>query len=674
MRMLKRIALVLATLLTPASGSISILFDYTYDTGFFSGGNSDRRALLEAAADVFTSRLTNATFDPIVPTGTNHWSLDLTNPTTGAPLQIDDPTLVADTLTIYVGAHALDSSMLAVTSVPGWRATGDDPWIELIQSKNSTTRFEPLGATIAFDTGTNWYFDANPLTLESFSGKYDFFSVAQHEIGHALGFTTGAEAFAANSANGLFVGEQATSLFGGPIPLSVDRSHWANSTTFHGEHLTMDPSLPMNTRTMFGPLEFAVLKDLGYNTPPARGILHVTIDNSAHGTVTAKLLGDTEQELGRQLSIRATPRPGYVFSGWTGDVVSNDNPLYFVMADGMSLQATFVLSPFVNCKGAFYGIFESNAPETNGTWQLKMNAYGRFTGTFVTNGKRRPFAGALDAAGHWSKTFGDGVQVSFDQDLQTGSINGTLAVVNFVASFSGNKLPAFSPDNPPQLAGAYTLVFAPAANLSGTDLPRGLGYAALRVTSRGVAKLSGRFADGVVLSASVPLSDQNVISVSASFARDYLHGNATFPVQDSASDLEGDFAWTRSADSKPGASWPDGFGATLAVTASRWQQPGAGERVLSAMDANNGLANVLLDGGDAVIQTTIVVNPHNAALENPPSACALRISTAPVTGTFRGSFVDAQLQKRSFRGVFLQKQMRGEGYFVNGAVAVMPAP
>ena len=385
--------------------------------------------------------------------------------------------------------------------------------------------------------------------------------------------------------------------------------------------------------------------------------------------MTANLLGDTHQEIGRQLSIRALPRHGYLFAGWVGDVVSAENPLFFVMSDGMTLQATFVSSPFINCQGRFYGIFESSAPETNGSWQLQMNAYGRFTGTFVTNGKRRVVSGALDAAAHWSKTFGDGVRISFEQDLQTGHATGTLEVANMVAQFSGDKLPTFSNENPLQFAGAYPLVFHTTANNSETPLPRGLGYAALRVTSKGIARFMGRLSDGVSMNVAVPITSENVIPVSTSLSRGYIHGIGKFPVQDAGNDLEGSFAWRRISDS----AWPGGFSATLEIVASRWNKPSHGQRLLSAMDANNGIANVLLDAGDSVVHTTIVLDPHNLALENPPSPCALKLSVSPNMGTFRGNFLDAQFQKRAFRGVFLQRQMRGEGYFLDGAVAVTPA-
>jgi hypothetical protein len=677
MRMLRPVAIALATLLTAANGSISILFDYTYDDGFFSGDNSSRRTLLEAAADVFMSRLKNATLDPIVPSGSNHWTLELSNPTTDNLLQIHDPTLVADTLTIYVGAHDLPDTTLAVTSSPGWSATGDDSWLELIQSKNSPTRFEPLGASIAFDDAVTWYFDPNPLTLESFTGKYDFFSVAQHEIGHALGFSSGANAFAANTADGAFAGAHASSLYGGPIPLSADASHWANNVIFQGDHLNMDPTLPMNTRTFFGPLEFAVLKDIGYNTPSVLGTLHVSVDDTLHGSVTANLLGDTKQEVGRQLAIRAIPRHGYLFAGWTGDVISTANPLYFVMAEEMTLQATFVLSPFIECKGRFYGIFESSAPETNGTWQLKVNAYGQFTGTFITDGKRRPVVGALDATGHWSKIFPDGVRVELTQDLETGRIQGTLEVVQSIAPFAGDKLPVFSQNNRAQAVGAYTLVMHLDGDNAEGEVPRGPGCATLRVTPTGMARLIGKLSDGVDISASVPLTVQNEIALSRRFSDDYLHGRLAFPSDTAATDLEGRLGWSRSprdADSAATVAWPNGFSTTLAITASRWIKPSRGVRVLSAMDANNGVAHVVFDTAFGLVESTIVLDQRNVAIENPPTMHAVKITTAATTGAFRGSFVDMRLAKHSFRGVFLQRQMRGDGFFVDGAVAVLPAP
>ena len=57
---------------TTLHAALIIQFDYTYDTGnFFSGPNVSRRAQLDAAADVFESRLTSENFGAITPSGSN---------------------------------------------------------------------------------------------------------------------------------------------------------------------------------------------------------------------------------------------------------------------------------------------------------------------------------------------------------------------------------------------------------------------------------------------------------------------------------------------------------------------------------------------------------------------------------------------------------------------------
>jgi hypothetical protein len=192
-----------------------------------------------------------------------------------------------------------------------------------------------------------------------------------------------------------------------------------------------------------------------------------------------------------------------------------------------------------------------------------------------------------------------------------------------------------------------------------------------------MARLIGKLSDGVDISASVPLTVQNEIALSRRFSDDYLHGRLAFPSDTAATDLEGRLGWFRSPrDPDPAATvaWPNGFSTTLAITASRWIKPSRGVRVLSAMDANNGVAHVVFDTAFGLVESTIVLDQRNVAIENPPTMHAVKITTAATTGAFRGSFVDMRLAKHSFRGVFLQRQMRGDGFFVDGAVAVLPAP
>jgi hypothetical protein len=254
----------------PGSAALNIQFDYSYDTGnFFSGANFGRRALLDAAANIFESRLTLETFGAITPSGTNTWSLDFQNPSTGATVTLNNPVIAANTITIYVGARDLPDSTLGLSGF-GFDAFGDSSWTDLFNARNSTTNFDSFGGFISFDSLASWYSDTNPQTLESFPGQYDLFSVAQHEIEHLLGFTVGARAFAANISGTNFIGANVSALNGGPAPLAAgnDLSHWQQGLTSGGFEVLMDPAISTNQRKNATELDFAALKDIGYNVEP----------------------------------------------------------------------------------------------------------------------------------------------------------------------------------------------------------------------------------------------------------------------------------------------------------------------------------------------------------------------------------------------------------------------
>lgn len=146
-------------LLMGVTGRAALLieFDYTYDTtDFFSGVNSGRRAILEAAADVFEARLTSETFGAIVPGGINTWSLMFPNPSTGEGITIVNPVVPENTITIYVGARNL-SGPLGMADY-GYSVSGELSWFNMIQARNSSTNFDSFGGAITFESGASWYF------------------------------------------------------------------------------------------------------------------------------------------------------------------------------------------------------------------------------------------------------------------------------------------------------------------------------------------------------------------------------------------------------------------------------------------------------------------------------------------------------------------------------------
>src|SRR5436309_936926 len=89
----RRFFLVLGALLLVLAGqarAITIRFDYTYDTNsFFSGANVDRRNYLEAAAQVFTSTITDSLL-AITPGGSNTFTAKFSNPSTGSQVSLSN--------------------------------------------------------------------------------------------------------------------------------------------------------------------------------------------------------------------------------------------------------------------------------------------------------------------------------------------------------------------------------------------------------------------------------------------------------------------------------------------------------------------------------------------------------------------------------------------------------
>ena len=275
-----------------ARANVTIQFDYTYDDGnFLSGANVGRRAILEQAAGVFTTFITDS-LDLINPGGANTWTAEPFDPrNTNATLTISNLVVPANTLIVYVGASNLGGSTLGLGGAGGYEASGFTPWFNTLQGRgqagallSTPTDYGPWGGTLAFNSTKTWYFDSDPSTVETFTGQNDFYSVAVHELGHLLGFSllldensNPANSWSAvtNSVSGIFSGTHAMALNGGAgLQLSGDLSHWADGTmstvvgTGAAQETAMDPSLTVGTRKYFTALDYAGLQDIGWQLAP----------------------------------------------------------------------------------------------------------------------------------------------------------------------------------------------------------------------------------------------------------------------------------------------------------------------------------------------------------------------------------------------------------------------
>src|SRR4051812_35483198 len=105
-------SLLAATLLFASSAeALTVTFDYTKDTsGFFT--DPARRSLLDLAASTYTG-FTDS-LSAITPGGGNTWTATFSDPATGAQTSVVDRTIPANTVIVYVGAHALTGSTLGL--------------------------------------------------------------------------------------------------------------------------------------------------------------------------------------------------------------------------------------------------------------------------------------------------------------------------------------------------------------------------------------------------------------------------------------------------------------------------------------------------------------------------------------------------------------------------------
>lgn len=230
----------------------NIEFDYRFDTqGFFT---SEKRAVLESAAAIWENILRDEFAN--TPVGTRVQLVN--NPQTDNELSGDFVVDRAiDDVLVFVGARDLQGiagSTLALAGPAG-----------VISRDREGSDFEPSIGTIAFNIGTDWFYDSTPATASDLpTNRQDFLSTAAHEIAHVLGFGT-SSAFD-NLLSGLnFTGANARARNGGsPLPLS-DSAHILDGYRFGGSgQMLMSPFADRGVRKLPTVLDVAVLDDIGY--------------------------------------------------------------------------------------------------------------------------------------------------------------------------------------------------------------------------------------------------------------------------------------------------------------------------------------------------------------------------------------------------------------------------
>ena len=275
---LKILALFAILFATPrAYANIDIQFDFSYDTQHFFNSNSTALSALNAAASVFETRFTDS-LSAITSGGGNDFSTEFFNPADPyiSPITLSNQSIGANVIRVYVGGADLGGSTLGVGGPGGYSCSGFGGFCgasNLDRGQGATSGanavdFAPWGGSLSFDNNvsTNWNFSA---AQGPSSGQSDFYSVAVHELGHLLGFGTAASFDALVNSGGNFTGMHAEAAYGGsPVPLYTDKAHWAEGTlsTVNGtpQEAAMDPTLTIGQRKYFTELDYAAMKDIGW--------------------------------------------------------------------------------------------------------------------------------------------------------------------------------------------------------------------------------------------------------------------------------------------------------------------------------------------------------------------------------------------------------------------------
>ena len=399
-------------------------------------------------------------------------------------------------------------------------------------------------------------------------------------------------------------------------------------------------------------------------------------------------------ELGRNLVLTATPRPGHVFSNWVvlSNIavrhISSQPVLAYSMISNTVVHAHFVPNPFGGVAGKFNGLFyETNQSGgvlhgSSGFFTLTLTDRGTYTASLLGGGLKLAASGQLDLDGRATNTIvrkgTNALVVTWHVDLSgsdqiTGTVSDPLA--GWSAPLTGDRAVFSKATNPCPLAGKYTLLLPGLPHDS--FVPGGHSYGTVSIDSNGLATLKGYLSDKTSAAQKAPLSQngQWPLYVPLYSGKGSLLSWVAFTDRPT-DDFHGLLNWSKPM--LPTAKYyPGGFTTNESeVVGSRYAAPvGPANKILPM---TGGLLS--FSGGNLATDQSASVTVGLSSKVTNNSSTKLTMNFTLSSGLFKGSYTptNAGAKAVSFAGAVLQKGTNAAGYYLgtnqSGRVLLEPAP
>lgn len=395
----------------------------------------------------------------------------------------------------------------------------------------------------------------------------------------------------------------------------------------------------------------------------------MVVTKTGLGSVSPDYDGKT-LKVGKKYSMTAKPGADQVFAGWTGGITSAAPKLTFTMRPYLRLEAQFVANPFLQMKGAYFGLFqEANLARVGraGSFTVTPTERGSLSGRLQLDGHRYSFSGQLDVERRATLTIQRKGMSSLTVDLAFGGtgfdeVTGRVTDGTWQSPLLGYRTVFNAKGVAAPQAASYSLIVRGRDNPA--QGPEGDGYATVKVDGNSMATVAGVLADGTKISQKIGLSRTGLAPFHAQlYSGDGMGlGWLTItngPGSAATNAVSGTLHWSKPANAKT-KLYAAGFATNFAVAGSKYVRPASSSTpVIDLADGHVSFSrgNITPAFSNSV---RLVANKLANLDDN-----HLSLSVSLSSGLFKGSVVNPATGKSaSFKGTLLQSQNSGSGFLL----------